>query len=113
MSPGQRVIAMLDTLENCYAVIFSTVFGEDTSGYDETVQELRRLAEAQAGYLGMESVNGGGREITVSYWRDLDSINAWKEHPRHRAAREKGRTTWYQYYDIKVVKIAKHYDFKR
>lgn len=104
---------MTDTLENRYAVIFSAVLGDNLSGYDESLQEVRRLAAEQEGYLGMESLTEGQKEITVSYWRDLDSIKAWKDHPRHRAAQKRGRSTWYRYYDIKIVKILRQYDSRK
>lgn len=103
---------MTGSLENCYAVIFTAVLNEDLSGYPGVSESMRQLAATQPGYLGMETLTEGQKEITVSYWRDLDAIKAWKIHPQHRAAQERGRNTWYQHYDVKVVKIGNHYTFK-
>ena len=56
-----------------YAVIFTSIQSDDTSGYSEMATKMATLAAQQPGYLGIESA----REetgITVSYWRDLESI---------------------------------------
>lgn len=103
---------MTDTLKDCYAVIFSAVLNEDLSGYAGVIEEMHRLVAEQPGYLGMETLAEGQKEITVSYWRDLNAIKAWKENPQHRTAQEKGRNNWYESYDIKVVKIDNHYKFQ-
>ncbi len=74
-----------------YAVIFTSVRTEGDNGYSETANRMVELASVQDGFLGVESA----REetgITVSYWRDLDSIRKWKENAEHRIARERGRT---------------------
>lgn len=43
------------------------------------------LAAKQQGYLGLESARGSdGQGITVSYWRDEDSILAWKRDTGHQ-----------------------------
>lgn len=38
----------------------------------------------------MESL-GNELGITVSYWKDLDSISKWKEHSEHVLAQKLGR----------------------
>lgn len=60
-----------------YAVIFTSVKSADDKGYSEMAEVMVNLAQQQTGYLGMESVreNIG---ITVSYWKDLESIKEWK-----------------------------------
>ena len=64
------------------------------------------MARAQPGYLGHESARGEhGVGITVSYWASPEAIAAWREHPEHRAAREAGRTTWYERYAVRVCRV--------
>ena len=51
---------------------------------------MEELAKKEKGYLGIESArNEIG--ITVSYWKDLDSIKTWKENVVHKVAQEKGK----------------------
>ncbi|MFI4876927.1 MAG: antibiotic biosynthesis monooxygenase family protein, partial [Blastopirellula sp. JB062] len=63
-----------------YAVIFcSQRTDADDAGYAAASERMRVLASQQSGFLGMESVrDDGGFGITVSYWRDLDAVAAWK-----------------------------------
>lgn len=46
------------------------------------------LAEKQPGFLGVESARNE-LGITVSYWNDLASIKAWKQHAEHTIAHKK------------------------
>ena len=60
--------------ERYFAVIFTaqrTLSDEDM--YSLTSDRMVELAQAQPGFLGVESVRGDdGIGITVSYWRDRD-----------------------------------------
>ena len=51
----------------------------------------------------------GGLGITVSYWKDRESINQWKNHAAHRLAQQFGRDKWYRSYRIRVAKVEKEY----
>lgn len=70
------------------------------------------LACQQVGFLGVESArNEIG--ITVSYWRDLESIRKWRENIEHSVAREKGRKEWYQSFKTRIAKVERDYGFDR
>lgn len=91
-----------------YAVIFSTILSDDTSGYLETAQRMEELAKQQKGYLGIESArNEIG--ITVSYWQTLEDIVAWKNNIEHTEARELGRKKWYKKYRLRICKVEREY----
>ena len=94
-----------------YAVIFTSVKSADDKGYSEMAELMVNLAQQQAGFLGMESVreNIG---ITVSYWKDLESIKEWKNNSHHQIAKEKGKTDWYSSFKVRISKVEKDYDFK-
>ena len=94
-----------------YAVIFTSVRTTDGKGYSEMAELMVNLAQQQTGFLGMESVreNIG---ITVSYWKDLESIKEWKNNSQHQIAQEKGKTDWYSSFKVRISKVEKDYDFK-
>lgn len=98
-----------------YAVIF-TAQRSDTGeeAYEKTAELMGRLAAESPGYLGVESTRNPetGLGITVSYWRDEDSIRTWKRHVDHTAAREMGRKEWYSAYSLRVARIEREYDFQ-
>ena len=73
-------------------------------------EKMTALAKLQEDFLGVESA----RElvgITVSYWRDLDSIRKWRENIEHIIAREKGRTICYKSFKVRISKVERDYDF--
>lgn len=93
-----------------YAVIFTSVRTEGDHGYAEMADRMVELAQQQDGFLGVESArNEVG--ITVSYWRDLDSIRKWKENAVHSLAREKGRIEWYKSFKTRITKVERDYGF--
>ena len=95
-----------------YAVIFTTVRTDaDHEAYGEMAEAMERLAEAQPGYLGIESARAE-IGITVSYWRDLDAIRAWKRHIDHIGAQKLGRDRWYARYRLRIAKVERDYSFE-
>jgi heme-degrading monooxygenase HmoA len=68
------------------------------------------LAQTMPGYLGIESArDADGFGITVSYWRDEESISAWKRQSEHVLAQERGKGEWYEHYEIRVAKVERSY----
>ena len=95
-----------------YAVIFTSLRADGDKGYAEMSQKMVELAKAQDGYLGMESVRVQ-LGITVSYWKDLESIKKWRNNAEHTIAREKGREVWYKQFKVRIAKVERDYDFKK
>ncbi len=96
-----------------YAVIFAARGrGGDVDPSHETLSErMAELAAQQPGYLGMEYAGDAGFEITVSYWRDLASIAAWKANAEHAAAQEAGKKSWFAGYTLRVAKVERAHGF--
>ena len=95
-----------------YAVIFTSIRTEGDNEYESMADWMVELAKQQSGFLGMESArNEIG--ITVSYWKDLDSIKKWKGNSEHKIAREKGRMIWYKSFKTRIAKVESDYDFHK
>jgi heme-degrading monooxygenase HmoA len=95
-----------------YAVIFSSVNTENVEDYSEMAQRMVELASDQKGFLGVESARNE-LGITVSYWKDLDSIKAWKENAEHSVAQHEGKKKWYECYKTRIAKVERDYAFDR
>jgi heme-degrading monooxygenase HmoA len=93
-----------------YAVIFATIQTADLTDYEQTAEHMVALASLQPGYLGIDSARSGVG-ITVSYWRTLEDIKAWKHNLDHAAARDRGRAQWYQQYTLRIAKVEHNYSF--
>ena len=89
-----------------YAVIFSSLRTAGERGYGAMAERMVALARAQPGFLGVESVRDAtGLGITVSYWRDEESIARWKRHAEHLVAQERGRREWYRAFELRVARV--------
>lgn len=97
-----------------YAVIFTSVRTDGDNGYAQRADEMLRLAAEQPGFLGVDSVRGAdGLGITVSYWRDEESIKAWRDNADHARTRADGRSYWYESFTVHVARVERSYGFTR
>src|ERR1043166_4817464 len=94
------------------AVIFTSLRTDAEQGYEHTADRMVELAKEQEGFLGIESARDG-LGITVSYWKDLDSIRKWKMNAEHRIAQEKGRSDWYSNYKTRICLVERDYGFTK
>jgi uncharacterized protein (DUF952 family)/heme-degrading monooxygenase HmoA len=97
------------------AVIFSNQrTGDDDAGYLAEAARMDALASEQPGYVGIESVRAeSGFGITVSYWSDDAAALAWKQQAEHLAAQQRGRSTWYDSYHVRVATVEREYHYAR
>lgn len=93
-----------------YAVIFTSTRTPGENGYDATADRMGKLAAQQPGYIGIESARGAsGLGITVSYWRSLEDIKAWKAVAEHGRAQKKGKEQWYEHYNVRIAHVERAY----
>ena len=93
-----------------YAVIFTSTLTEVEEGYAEMAMRMVELAKQHVGFIGLESARSE-IGITVSYWESLEAIKAWKDNTEHLLAQEKGKTTWYKNYKVRIAKVEREYEF--
>jgi heme-degrading monooxygenase HmoA len=93
-----------------YALIFSSIRNKGDHGYSKMADSMLELAHKQEGFLGIESAQSE-LGITVSYWKNVESIKKWKQHSEHLIAQDKGRKEWYKNYKTRISKIERDYGF--
>ena len=95
-----------------YEVIFTSVLNQSDPEYFRINDQLRKQADKFKGFLGEDSTrNYYG--ISVSYWRDLETIEVWRRNIEHRLAKEKGKESFYKEYKIRIAKVERDYHFKK
>ena len=92
-----------------YAVIFTSIRTEGDNGYGEAAERMLALASQQPDFLGFETAR---QEIgiTVSYWRSLQAIQAWKEHVAHRAVQARAPEC-YASFRVRICRVEREYGF--
>lgn len=93
-----------------YAVIFSSRRRDGDHGYAETAQRMHALVAQQPGFLGAESTRGAdGFGITVAYFESEAAIAGWRNNAEHAVARERGRSEWYEHFELRIARVERAY----
>lgn len=97
-----------------YAVIFTSL---RTEGHDKEyarmAEKMDELAAEQPGYIDQETVrDASGFGVSVSYWKTLGDLKAWKANAEHLLAQQLGRDRWYRWYKVRVCKVEREYGFE-
>lgn len=88
----------------------------DTAGedYAQTDQSMTAHAKTFPGFISFKSFKADdGERLTVVWWKDEATLQAWANDAKHRAAQSKGRERWYEYYKMDVAKVVRTSDFDR
>lgn len=93
-----------------YAVIFTSIRTEGDRGYAVMAARMVELAARQPGFLGVESAREA-LGVTVSYWRDLESIKQWKAQAEHQEAQQLGREQWYAAFKTRIARVERDYEY--
>ncbi|MFF4270656.1 antibiotic biosynthesis monooxygenase family protein [Streptomyces sp. NPDC001536] len=97
-----------------YAVVFTSLRTDETTGYDATAERMGELVQEVPGFLGEDSARTpGGLSITIAYFRDLAGIEQWRRNAEHREAKEHGRAHWYERYVIHIARVEHSHGFQR
>jgi len=95
-----------------YVVVFTSVNAPDVDHTEHTQMShrLAKIAESYPGYLGIEPArNADGSGVSAIYWKDLESIAAFRRDSEHLVAKKRGRESWYSHYMIRISKVERDY----
>jgi len=95
-----------------YAVIFTSLRTDNSEGYNEIGDKLDEIAKEYKGFLGMDSVRNG-LGISISYWKNMESIKAWKANADHIIAMQFGKEKWYKQYNVRIALVEREYGFEK
>lgn len=95
-----------------YAVIFTSTRTKGDNGYGDMAELMETLAKQQEGFISIDSARSEVG-ITVSYWKSLEAIKQWKQQTDHVLAQQKGREDWYNWYNVRICKVEREYEFTK
>jgi len=74
---------------------------------------MDQLVVTMPGYIGHASFRDDAtrRGVTISYFRSMAELEAWKKVPEHLEAQALGRAAFYTEYEIEVAEIVRHYEW--
>ncbi len=101
--------------EPYYVAIFTSKrTGEDEEGYGKMDEKTFNLVEDQPGFMGADSFyDDEGKHVTIVKFRTKEDMIDWRNNPVHREAQTMGREKWYEFYNVKICKVEREYEFNR
>ena len=95
------------------AVIFEVWFKPGRQlDYLELAARLKPELEQMDGFISIErfqSLSNEGKLLSLSFWRDEESVRAWRNHAEHREAQAAGRESIFSDYRIRIVSTLRDY----
>lgn len=95
------------------AVIFEvepTAQGKEE--YLTIAAELRGFLENRDGFISIErfqSLSDDGKILSLSFWRDEEAVQVWRNLFEHRTAQRKGKDALFSAYRIRVATVTRDY----
>ena len=80
--------------------------------YFDLAAELRPLLADLEGFISIErfqSLSEPGKLLSLSFWRDEDSIQRWRQLEQHRMAQAAGRTQVFEDYRLRIAHVLRDY----
>lgn len=80
--------------------------------YLDLAAELRPLLADLEGFISIErfqSLSEPGKLLSLSFWRDEDSIQRWRKLEQHRMAQAAGRTQVFEDYRLRIAHVLRDY----
>lgn len=98
------------------AVIFtSTRTVNSDAKYQEWSTRMEELVAEQPGYLSHVGFRDSQTRqgITISYFKDEESIRNWKVLKEHLEAQQLGREEFYEEYSVRIAIVNREYSWSR
>ncbi len=95
------------------AVIFEVIpTAEGKEEYLSIAADLKTYLSDIPGFISIErfqSLTEPGKILSLSFWRDEEAVQVWRNLEAHREAQEKGRSRLFQDYRIRVANVIRDY----
>ena len=85
------------------------------SEFEAALQDMHDRVKHFDGFLGEAPCRRVGNEntfVTLFFWKDRDSIKAWRDDVEHARVRELGREKVFAWYKIRVCELEREYGWE-
>ncbi|WP_321838054.1 antibiotic biosynthesis monooxygenase family protein [Pseudomonas kulmbachensis] len=84
--------------------------------YLDLAGELKPLLADLEGFISIEryqSLSEPGKLLSLSFWRDEESIQKWRMLEQHRMAQSEGRAQVFNDYHLRIAHVVRDYSLER
>lgn len=107
---------MLSKIWTMIAVIFEAFPNEERQGdYFDIAAKLRPELERINGFISVErfqSITNPAKVLSLSFWKDEESIQLWRNVEMHRHAQQAGRDFIFHDYRLRIANVVRDYSLK-
>ncbi len=75
-------------------MIFVSTLKENSEGYAQANAKMQERASKMPGFYDQNSVRTDEMGLSVSYWKDEESMLGWRDDPEHKMVQEYGKLNW-------------------
>ena len=95
-----------------FLVVFIARLKTEQEGYQEASDLLNRLVADNPGFLGEQVTHHDDVSVSISYWRDRESIRRWRRQEDHARLQLEAKNRWYSECSVSVCAIERAYGFQ-
>jgi len=80
--------------------------------YLDIAASLKPELEQMNGFISIErfqSLVSPGKILSLSFWKDEESIREWRNREAHRIAQDKGRNAVFKNYRLRIAAVTRDY----
>ena len=84
--------------------------------FETALQQMQEQVKQYDGFLGDAPCSSSENEntfVNLFYWRDRESMKAWREDPEHVKIQQLGRDKLFARYKIRVCELEREYGWER
>jgi heme-degrading monooxygenase HmoA len=94
--------------------VFRNKLRPDADGYNDELARMLDVVHRMPGFIESKTFTADdGERVTIIMFRSLEQQRAWFDHPGHRAAQQRGRDEFYEFYRLQVCQLVRESTFEQ
>ena len=86
----------------------------DVVEYQETATRMMELVQKMPGFISFKGcTTDDGEAFAMATFETEEALDAWHNHPEHRATQKRGYEEFYESLWVRVCRVVREYEWKR
>ena len=113
-SAAQRLAVWVAQPITMLILFRSRLRDENDPEYETLAARMLELARSMPGFVSFKAFSASdGERVSIIEFESEDTLKAWREHPEHRNAQERGRNSLYSEYSLQICRPLRESRFDR
>jgi len=86
----------------------------DLAEYQKIAQRMMELVSTMPGFVSFKGcTTSDGETFAMATFETEEALEAWHNHPEHRATQRRGYDEFYDSLSVRICKVVREYEWKR